>query len=628
MKKSIVLGAILTLIFLSCEYEFDSDNFIDIEEPLRQSEYIELLDFDNQDTINLERTMVYNFLGNDNQNTISSEVFLDNEKISSNWEGQSGTFNLRPRNYEDGIHTLKIEHVFTSGSGSIADQAAAEVIREFANYQFVVNRFPSTPPPVLSAEMVDGTIFVEWSTNFDDDYLNAYLNINFGSQDTQIPLTVSDLEMGVYNDTSTVLYQGNTNTPDYDQKSTVSYSILFESEYESQHGSSQSITYDPSMITVKTEFIDFESYKIKWTAHPQYANFENLVISYLGGQFTGSSQGDEYLVNTPYIIGQDYNVSMRPLGTGLFLPYYSYRGVPLESDTSENFDLDPLFIREILYEPFTNHFFALVIEDRIGSQYEFSIYEYSSEMEFIRKSNSITHNSVRYEYLDITLNPNDQNIYIDARGDAYKMDLTSLQIVDEFVDLPQTSELKYRGNILVSLNYDNDLLTVTNVASNTILYSDFSLSSGIDYLSPDGQYIKIRDNTGNFLYRIEGDQLVQIFDFSSTNLSGNMEIFNDQLFYATSNEIIIHNLLNNTDKSFDFGASQQKIQYDNFSGNLLVYQSDQSAIFNLFTEEIIRFQFEENKQTTGLFNQQDRDYFMRLWDNKLIHTKGILLNLD
>ena len=198
MKKRIVFLAILSIVFISCEYEFEPDNFIEIEEPIRQSEYIELLDFNNQDTINLERTMVYNFLGDDNQNTISSEVFLDNEKISSNWEGQSGNFNLRPWNYEDGIHTLKIEHVFSSGSGSIADQAGAEVIREFANYQFVVNRFPSTPPSVLSAEVVDGTIFVEWSTNFVDDYLNAYLNINFGSQDIQIPLTVSDLEMGVY----------------------------------------------------------------------------------------------------------------------------------------------------------------------------------------------------------------------------------------------------------------------------------------------------------------------------------------------------------------------------------------------------------------------------------------------
>ena len=379
------------------------------------------------------------------------------------------------------------------------------------------------------------------------------------------------------------------------------------------------------MVSVETEFIDFESYKIKWTAHPQYANFENYVINYYGGQFTGSSQGGEYIVNTPYIIGKDYNISMRPLGTGLFLPYYTYRDVPLESDTSENFDLDPLFIKEIFYEPLTNHFYALVIEDRVGFQYEFSIYEYSSEMQFIRQSNSLFNSSLG---LDITLNPDDNNIYIDARGDAYKMDLTTLEIIDEFIDLPQTSELKYRGDILVSLNYDNDFLAVKNIASNTILYSGLSLSTGIDYLSPDGNYIKIRDNTGNFLYRIDGDQLVQVFDFSTTYLTGNMKIFDDKLFYATNGEIIIHDLLNNTDKSFDFGTSQQKIQYDNFSGNLLVYQSDQSAIYNLLTEEIIRFQFEENKQTTGLFNQQDRDYFMRLWNNKLIHTKGILLNLD
>ena len=525
-------------------------------------------------------------------------------------------------------YTIRIEHTFNSGSGSIADQTGLETIIEIAIYEFVVNREPSPPPPVLSANIINGTIFIEWSTTYEMDYTNAYLSLKFETIELQIPLSDNELALGNYNDNSTVLYIGNSNTADFDEYSSVTYSILFESEFEESYGLSQSLSYESNMVTTEIVFVDFDSYKFKWSAHPLYANFETFQFSFAGGQFSGSSLGGEHLVQSPYVFGQEYTLNVRPTNVGVSLPFFSYRDVSLNSETFGVFDLDPLFVRKIIFNPTTNNFYALIIEDRLNNGYDFRIYEYSSEMVFIRTSNTITYDNVRYEYLDITLNPTDNHMYVDARGSGYKIDVNTLQIIENYNDPPLTSELRFRGDILARLDYLNNQLTVTNLVTNTVLYSELTTFTRLSYLSPNGNYILIYKDTGSFLYRIDGNQLVQVFDFTSINLSGSIEIFENTLFYATNGEIIIFDLLNSTSKSFNFGSTQQFIQYDSYSQRLLVSQNGQNAIYNTTTEEIISFESEDDKQITGFFNQQDRDYFMRLWNGRLIHSKGIYINLD
>ncbi len=628
MKKHIILLAIIGAILAGCSFEFESDNFIDLEQPITNTQYIELINFINLDTINEQRTLRYNFNGLDNQTTVTSEVYLNNEHINASWEGQFGTFILRPESYEDGTYTLRIEHTFTSGSGSIADQAGLELIQETAVFQFVVNRAPSLPPEVLSATIRDGTIFIEWATDYEMDYINAYLNIRFKSREVNIPLSNGELAMGIYNDQSTVFFQGDSNTPNFDEYSTVTYSILFESEYGNTSGASQTISYDPSMATTEIVFVDFNSYQFKWSAHPLYANFETFEFSFAEGQFTGSSQGGEYLVQSSYVFGQDYQLNGRPLVMEQQLPYYSYRDIPLSTQTFGEFQIESLFVKEILFNPATNHYYALIIENRTGSGYEFSIYEYSDDMEFLQKSSLITYNNVRYEYLGMVLNPFDNNINIDARGSAYKMDATTLQILEEYRDPPLNSELLYRGDILARLDYVTNQLTVTNIATNTVLYSDTSPSSRLGYISPDGNYIFIYGDTGNFLYRIDGNILVQVFDFTSINWSGSMEVFEDTLFYGANNEIVIFDLSTNATKSFSFGSTQQSVQFDSLSQQLLVSQNGQNAVYSTVTEEIIRFQSEDDKQAIGTFNQEDRRFFMRLWNGRLIHSKGIYIDIN
>ncbi len=627
MKKFTILFLSIAFI-ISCSYDFSSDNFIDLEEPIKDAQYIELVNFKNQDTINVQRTLKYNFEGLQSQITIKSEVYIDNQRINSDWDGRSGNFTLTPENYEDGTRNIRIEHTFSAGSGSIADQSGLETITEIAIYQFVVNREPSTPPNILSVDISDGTIMIEWSTDYEMDYVNAYLNLQFKTREIKIPLSDEELAMGLYNDRLTVLYQGDSNTPNFEEYSMVSYSILFESEFENTYGYAESVSYDPSSVRIEIIFNDFDSYKYKWSAHPMYANFENFEFSYLGGTFLGSSQGGEYLVETPYVFGREYSFNGRPSETNLPLSNYSYRNVSLDSETFGEFQLEYLFVREILFNPVTNHFYALIIESRSSNGYGFSIYEYSAEMEFLGKSSLIDYANVRYEYLDMTINPDDNNIHVDARGSAYEIEINTLEILEEFKDPPLTSELFYRGDILARLDYTSDQLTIRNVQTNTVLYSAVSPSSRLGYLSPDGNYIFIYSETGNYLYRIDGNQLIQVFDFFGINWAGGIEIFEDTLFYSINNQIVIYDLITNTSKSFSFGSTQQTIQFDNLTQQLLVSQNGQNAIYNIVSEEIIRFQSEDNKRASGTFNQVDRGYFMRQWNNRLIHSRGIYLDIN
>src|SRR5690606_7453668 len=126
----------------------------------------------------------------------------------------------------------------------------------------------------------------------------------------------------------------------------------------------------------------------------------------------------EYLVELPYVFGQEYRLNGSPSYTEYTLPNFSYRNVSLNKDTFGEFQLYPLFVKEIIFNPATNNYYALIIEDRSGFEYDFRIYEYSNDMELLRKSNLITYDNERYAFLDITLDPSSNDIHIDARGSA------------------------------------------------------------------------------------------------------------------------------------------------------------------------------------------------------------------
>lgn len=629
MKKNFIFLFLIYTLLAACTYDFSPDNFIEIEKPSLNGDFIRLNNFNNLDTINIKKTLTYTFIGNNNQIRIASEVYLDNQQLGLYWQDKTGTFTIDPSRYEDGIHTIRIEHTFTSGSGSIADQAQMESLTEIVEYQFVVERKPSTPPEILDAFISDGTIYIKWDPDVENDFSTAYLSIQHKNREMRIPLSEDALAFGVYNDTSTVLYMGNFNTPDHDEYSMVTYSLIFKKEYEETYGSSKNIVYNQSVFKTKISFVDFNSYKIKWSSHPMFANFELFDFSSNDGYFMGSSEGGEYIMDTPYIFGKEYRLSGQPTNTVYSLPYYTFYDVPLDNETFGEFEMEPFFAKDILYNPNTKNFYALIIERGSGYNLSLYIYKYSEEMEYLSKSYIADYEGTSHEYLKLVIDPTDYNFYLDARSSAYKIDGNSLEILKQ-ITYPNFSALvSFRGNILSK--YSDNILTIYNTDTNTVIYSEPSTSLG--YLSPSGEYVFIYSESGKAVYRIIDNQLLKVREISSVNYnyrqhSPIMNIYKGTLYYSSENQNFVVDLLTNVTKSFEFGLYQQSFQYDSFSKKLLVSENGNNAIYDMVTGELIFFRSEQNKNTSKTFSNEDRNYLMHLQNGRLIHSKGIYIDIN
>jgi hypothetical protein len=628
MRKKIALLIFIGLSITGCSYEFSPDNFIDISKPEIVDNIINLNNFKNLDTINVPSQLVYTFKGESNQNLLESKLFIDNQNFGIGMNGNVGKFNIIPSTYEDGIHTIRIENKFTSGTGSLADQAQKEILSATQEFKFIVHRKPSIPPAITEATIVDGSILVKWGSASNLEYKNAFLSLKFKRKEIRIPLTKEMLELGSYIDKNTILFPANSNTPDYDDYLSVTYSIVLASPYTELYGSNKTITYDSSWFTMKISYYNTDSYKIKWSTYPLYANVDSFEIREGLNTFIGASKGGEYIINTPYSIGKEYGGAAQPIAPlqNYSLPIYSFYNMDLDENTFGLFDLNKLYSQDISYNPGTNKYYALIIEKSSQGIYQIYFYEYSSKMVFIKKTYIADTFKPNSQTFQMILDPINNNIYIDGAGSTYIIEKTNLDIVKKYSD--QSSMVTYRNGILKSWNNSNNQLNITNTVTNTTIYSGTGVYRS--YLSRDGKYVYIGTATNHSIYKIINNQLNKILDvnISSYNYSGFIEIENDTVFYTFNNQVFIVDLTTKASKSFTFGTLDPYLQFDPISQKMLLTQNGYNGIYDLATKKLSLFTSETYKQATGEFSQEDRDYFLRIRNGKLIHSKGISIDIN
>lgn len=630
MRKKITLLIFICLSITGCSYEFSPDNFIEISKPEIVETIINLNNFKNLDTINVPSQLVYTFKGESSQHLIESKLFIDNQNFGMGMNGNVGTFNINPSTYEDGIHTIRIENKFTSGTGSIADQAQKEILNATQEFKFIVHRKPSMPPAITEATIKDGSILVKWALVNNSEYKKAYLSLKFKTKEIRIPLTKEMLELGSYTDKSTILflYPVDINNPGYDEYASVNYSIVFESPYTELYGSKKTISCDPTWFTMKISYYDNDSFKVKWSPNPLYANFNSFAMNVGTDAFLGSSKGGEYIVNTPYIIGKQYQGGAIPLNPSqnYSFPIYSFYKMELDENTFGLFDLNKLYSQDISYNPSNNKYYALIIEKSSQGVYQIYFYEYSDKMVFIKKTYIADTFKPYSQTFQMILDPINNNIYIDGAGGTYLIEKTNLNIIQKYSD--QSNMVTYRNGILKSWNNSNNQLSITNTVTNTITYSGSAIYRS--YLSRDGKYVYIGTATNHTIYKIINNQLNKVMDvnISSNNRSGFIEIENDTVFYTTNNQVFIVDLNTKASKSFTFGTLDPHLQFDPISQKLLLTQNGYNGIYDLATKKISQFSSETNKFATGEFSQEDRDYFLRLRNGKLMHSKGISIDIN
>ena len=632
MIKKITLLIFICLSITGCSYEFSADNFVEISKPKAEENIIDLNKFKNLDTINVQSQLTYTFKGKSNQFLLESNLYIDNQNIGLYIDANVGTFNINPSAYTDGIHTIRIENKYTSGSGSIADQLQNEILETKEEFKFVVHRNPSLPPNITEAVIKDGSILVKWASVNNPEYKNAYLSLKFKRKEIRIPLTKEMLELGSYVDKNTILFPANSNTPDYDDYLSVTYAIVFESPYTELYSSNKSISYDSSWFNIKISYYNNESYKVKWSSYPLYANIDSFNINISPTPFLGSSKGGEYIVNSPYVFGKEYygNVQPQSSNANYSIPTYSFYNMDLDENPFGLFDFNSLFSKEILYNPSTQHYYALVLGRNSQGYFQIFIYEYSEKMVFINKTFIADYNSPRHEYLQFYLDPISNNFYIDASYTSYTIDKSTLNIVQKYADPPYISAVTLRNGILLRKEYSTNQFTITNINTNTHIFSGSGTTINKAYLSRDGKYVFLSTATSHSIFKITNNQLIKVMDLNTapSTYVTNVEIENNTMFYTVNNEVFIVDFNTKTSKSFIFGTYPPNLQFDPFSQKMLLTQNGYNGIYDLATGQISLFRSETNKGATGEFYNDDRDYFLSLQNGRLFHSKGIYLDIN
>lgn len=619
MKKNILLITIISLVHFGCSYNFSDDNFSGINKPSTENNAIIINDFQSGDVINIERLMTYTLKGTSNAYGAESIVYLNNEKIGAGWNAQNetGSFKLYPERYEDGIHTLRFEHSFNSGTGSLADQLSLEVLTKVEVFQFVVNRKTSSPPQITDAIVENGSVTLKWTNLIDTDFEKAFLSIKFKNFENRVPLTEEILKSKHFIDKTTVLHSGSSNSPNYDHYSKATYSILLTNEYTDNYGISKSIEYDHAWFEPQISFNNLKSYTLSWPAHPFYNNFENLQISAQPGLILGASSGGEIVINESFVFGETYTTGIRPSANNINHEYFWYRDTKLSEDTFGQFDFNDLSSVGIVYNPYNEKFYAAIYEGYVSQSegYKLFIYEYSKDMELIQKkfiTNGIYSNRHQALYVDSKT----QNFYLDTFNNSYLIDKDNFSILKQVTgSLDDTRKIFRRDIVVTQSGYFPTQTSIESFKTNEILYSGDSVGSTI---SNNGAYIYIEDENGKAIYEINEDQLSKVIDVNE--YISQLIDYNGIIIYSHSDKFSILDTATMNIKTFDF-SYQKSMQFDPISNKLLLIINGYAGIFDLDTNNLETFTFENNK-----FVGPGNSYFMYLQNGRLFHSKGIYVD--
>jgi hypothetical protein len=558
-------------------------------------------------------------------------VYFDNEKIGSNWNSSSnlGSFILRPSNYNDGEHIIRIEHTFTTGSGSIRDQVNEEKLVKIESFNLIIKRKPATPPAITNAIIENGSITINWAETNVTDFENAYLSLKLKNYERRIPLTNSSLGLKSYVDTSTILITGPSNSSYYDSYTSVKYAIVFQSKYEESYGASKTVSFDPSWMDIQISYVDNNSYKVLWKKHPLYANFKQFEIQLDGEQIIVSNLGGEKTINKPYIIGKKYSAYIHITNNQNSLPYFQIKDVKLDKNSFGIFEYDHLYSLGIIFNPSNQKYYSLIVESERPSPRIYAIYEYSTDMKFLRKK-SLPNNSNGLSFRkNFHLNPINFNLHFDFGGSSYEIDKNSLEITTSYLNHANKKWSHIlRGDILFSWNDSEKNVVIKNIKNNITIHDEIikyvpNLHSNYGgVLSNDAKYVHIPDYLSSIgtIYKVENDKLVKVMETSNSTV----QFHQDKAFYITRGKVHISNMIAKTTKSFNYGTFPH-ISFDSHSQKILIQQSGSNGIYDLKDETLKLFFSEANKDYSPLL-PSDRSYQLHLQNNRLIHTKGIFID--
>ncbi len=624
MKKNIYLLWVLFsfILFSSCEYELSEDfyNDIKVEEPLVS---LSLIDFKEGELLRVSKQIEYNYRSSSKNALYEIRFHIDGNEIKTSYE-PNGSFFIDIKNLEDGDHKLEIEYFFRTGSGSLAEISGGESYQVKEELNFKVDK-TLTPISILDIKHKDGSIYVEWNKpdNIEKNK-EVLLYINDGHTRRTIDLLKNNLiNKGKVRDSLTIKFK-------------VKYQIYTKNEFNEKLSEIKDFIIRDSVVSVKHEVIDVNSYKIKWNEHPLYANFKDYELEGRGITTRRiDNRGGEMLVNHSFKFGQSIYYSIIPKRDVRIYDNQRYSRTVFYGSKYNGYEY-----LKVIYDKDTDSFFALSVPKKTYP-YKVIIYKLDPiNLSIIEEVvlNTTTASFVRNgESSNFIINNDD--LIIDLEDKSLIVDKYNLTIKKEFL-----TKDYYDGNYNYLTAYRNGLLIVDRGShpNHQIDFYDTDSKKLVKSFKPGFFSVYSFNNANSYfsfddrIYKIKEKKIVEVitgFEITDrpvlTNLyylkDRNSLIFNYKFNNSIKdNDVILYNL---DSGSYEVLASLEGLDgyfnYDESSNKVFLVDMDgYKDVTTVWTHDINTNQVSNKKE---VFYWEKRNLYF-YYNDLLISKHGVYSN--
>ncbi|MBD0831573.1 hypothetical protein [Aestuariibaculum sediminum] len=555
------------LSLLNCEYQFSEDAFTNIEQPT-PTVSLNLYDLSDNQEFYVPTEIVYNYQGNNKHYLYQINIYVDDELIESG-SGINGKFTINTERLEDGTHKLKVEYVFSSGSGSLADLNGQEGYVKTEEFNFIVDK--SLPETIVlkNAEIIDGSIYFTWNPikkmNFDKVLLIVIENdVPVGHRQ----LSKKDLFKLSYNDII---------VPNFSDARNKSNKIAYQISLENTRGKSTSNVVGVELVKIIPEMriLNEYQYKLIVPKHPLYGNFDYYTYTDSNQKIhTISSLGGETTVNETIVFDNSK--------AGITLELYAENAGQNQFKTSIFYlvsyyhkfqdDYGPGGYLEFMYNNWNSNTYSLrtyrvcpsclvkiTLEKRNASNLNVELSKQISDQDYYYNSR-------------LTINPTTGNLIIDAGKTTFLIDENNLSIIKQWSlsTFGETSgKIYYRNNVIAIVN--EDTISLFDPITKTKFYTSsqtgyFKIADNGKYFFANNSIFEITNHTVNLIYQTETNNEINAVAFVAAE---NLCIYN-----TYDEHPVIFNLKNKTKSTIEELTRINIIDYDYGSEKMLFVRSE------------------------------------------------------
>ncbi len=614
--KNLFLLVLILQLFTNCNYEFSEDYYKEIDQSFPIITSLSLEDFQNNITLYSPLSVVYNYDGNNKHRLYRVSIFIDNNIIKSS-SNISNEFYIDTDKLSEGNHILKIEYLFSSGTGSLADVSNLEAYIATEEYNFTIDKSPPNSVVISSAEIVDGTIYIKWEpiTNFNFD--SAELSIkSLYNVNEKIQLSKDDLIKQTYND------QINSDN-------NLKYSIKLTNRYAESISNEVEISFE--QIKVTKEIINDQQYKLTWTKHPLYNNIDYLTCTLIDYQMNSAPElsplGGEYIINQVPIFADDAYDNFNFYCNMIIPEYGDIYTSTIYINTQFGGNFTTSYCKDYLYNPAEDVYYGVKISGNYPTGYQ--IYKLRSEdLAEISLSYISTGTSISY-YSNIIVDPISNDILVDLSSKSFMLDKTTLQIKSEWnaIDYGITEtyiSTHFRNNYLFIANFRTKELLVFDVDSKELIYKAeynylFKVSNDGKYFYNNNGIYELNNGVVNFVTSTDTDGSVHSFEFLTNQ--------NKCIYSDISKHPVIFDFGTKIKTSLDYISEVRDIRYDTSTNKVLLgqYHTDEMGGSDLSFVYILDLNSNEMK-SLQVYDTHTSGQFYTYSNGKIIFSKGLFLD--